>query len=279
VLRSWRERLLIGFSPAELTLVRMKGLPRPRVTAKHTAPCDPAFGPEPWHGAAASLKGATERLRGEAQDVTVVLSNHFVRYALVPWNDALAGAAEELGFARHCFTKIHGERSKAWTLSLSEEPAGMPRLAGAIDTALLEAIRGCFPRGGKARLVSLQPYLMAAFNCWRDSMAQAGAWLLIAEPERACLVLHNKGRWQAVLNAKGSFSAPEEWITLLDRERHRVVDGDPVNRVLVHAAHSGATRWPQVGDWRFQRLSLPPVDGYLPLADGRYTMALAAGQT
>jgi len=279
VLRSWRERLLIGFSPSELTLVRMSGWLRPRVTAKHTAPCDPAFGPEPWHGAAASLKDAAEALRGEALDITVVLSNQFVRYALVPWNDALAGTAEELAFARHCFTKIHGERSKSWTLSLSEEPAGMPRLAGAIDTALLEAIRKCFPAGGKARLVSLQPYLMAAVNCWRGSMAQTGAWLLIAEPERACLVLHGKGRWQGVLNTKGSYGAPEEWGTLLDRERHRISEGDPGNPVLVHAAHSNAARWPQVGDWKFERLSLPALDGYLPLEDGRYTMALAACQS
>ena len=277
MLRSWRERLLIGFSPSELTLVRMKGLVRPRVTAKHTAPCDSTFGPEPWHGAAASLKDATERLRGEAQDVTVVLSNHFVRYALVPWNDALAGAAEELAFARHCFSKIHGERSKSWTLSVSEESAGMPRLAGAIDTALLEAVRNCFPTSGKARLVSMQPYLMAAFNCWRDSLAKTGAWLLIAEPERACLALYGKGRWQAVLNTRGIYGAPEEWVTLLDRERHRIVEGDPVTTVLVHAAHSNAARWPQIGEWKFERLSLTPLDGYLPLNDGRYTMALAAG--
>lgn len=279
MLRSWRERLLIGFSPSELTLVRMSGLRRPRVTAKHTAACDPAFGPEPWHGAAASLKDAAEALRGDALDVTVVLSNHFVRYVLVPWNDAVAGAEEEQAYSRHCFAKIHGERSKAWTLSLSEERAGLPRVAGAIDTALLEAVRGCFQTGGKARLVSLQPYLMAAVNCWRGSMARTGAWFLIAEPERACLILHDKGRWQAVLNTKGSYSAPEEWATLLDRERHRIVEGDPVTTVLVHAAHSNAARWPQVGDWKFERLSLPPLDGYSPLKDGRYTMALAACQT
>lgn len=279
MLRSWRERLLIGFSPSELTLVRLSGRLRPRVTAKRTVPCDSGFGAEPWHGAAASLKSAAEALRGEALAVTVVLSNHFVRYVLVPWNDALAGAAEELAFARHCFTKIHGERSKSWTLSLSEEPARMPRLAGAIDTALLEAVRNCFPVGAKTRLVSMQPYLMAAVNCWRGSMAQTGAWILIAEPERACVVLQGKGRWQAVLNTKGSYGAPEEWATLLDRERHRIVEGDPVTTVLVHAAHSNAARWPQVGDWKFERLSLRPLDGYLPLRDGRYTMALAACQS
>lgn len=278
MLRSWRERLLVGFSPSELTLVRVSGVLRPRVTAKHTTPCDPAFGPEPWHGAAAALKEAVAGARGDALDVTVVLSNHFVRYALLPWNDALSGTAEELAYARHYFAKIHGERSKSWTLSLSEEPSGTPRLAGAIDTALLEALRGCFPTGGKARLVSMQPYLMAAFNCWRGPVEQSGAWLLIAEPERACIALRGKGRWQAVLNTRGSVSTHEDWAALLDRERHRIVDGDPGSAVLVHDTQGSAARWPQVGDWRFERLSLPPMDGYRPREDGRYAMALAAAR-
>lgn len=276
MLRSWRERLLIGLAPSELTLVRLGGRWRPRVTAKRIVPCDPAFGQEPWHGAAAALKEMTGSARGEALDVTMVLSNHFVRYALVPWNDAVAGAAEELALARHCFAKIHGERAKAWTVSLSEEPAGAPRLAGAIDTALLDAIRNCFPASGKARLVSMQPYLMAAVNCWGGAIAPTAPWLLITEPDRACLVLHGGSRWQAVLSTKGSYGAPEEWATLLDRERHRIVEGEPATTVLVHAAHDHAGRWPQVGDWKFQRVSLPPVEGYQPLADGRYAMALAA---
>ena len=279
MLRSWREQLLIGLAPSELTLVRLAGRWRPRVTAKRAVPCDPAFGPEPWHGAVAALKEASESLRGEGLNVTVVLSNHFVRYAFVPWNEAVAGAAEELALARHCFARVHGERAKSWTLGLSEEPAGMPRLGGAIDTALLEAVRACFPANGKARLVSLQPHLMAAVNCWGNSMPQTGAWLLIAEPDRACLVLRAANRWHAILSTKGSFAAPEEWATLLDRERHRIVEGDSATTVLVHAAHNMATRWPQIGDWKFERLTLPPVDGYLPLADGRYTMALAASQS
>ena len=155
----------------------------------------------------------------------------------------------------------------------------MPRLAGAIDTALLEALRACFPTGDKARLISVQPYLMAAFNCWRARVEQTGAWLLLAEPERACIALYGKGHWQTVLNTRGSSVTQEDWAALLDRERHRVVDVGPAHAVLVHDAHGNATRSPRVGDWIFERLSLPPIDGYRPLEDGRYSMALSAGQT
>lgn len=275
--RSWRERLLIGFAPSELTFVRVKGMLRPRIIDKRAVACNPAFGPEAWHGAAAALRDETMTVRDDSLDVTVVLSNHFVRYTLVPWNDALAGAAEELAFARHCFAKIHGERSRTWSLSLSEEPSGAPRIASAIDTALLDAIRDCFPSDGNAQLVSVQPCLMAAVNLWYRPAAHSGAWLLIAEPERACLVLHGEGRWQTVLNTKGSYGTPEEWAELLDRERLRASSAEAMTRVLVHAADSHTTAWPQAGPWQLEPVSPPALQGYSPTEDARYAMALAAG--
>lgn len=274
---SWRERLLIGLSPSELGLVHVKGLLRPRVVSKTVVACNPAFGSESWHGAAAVLRDEAARFSADALDVTLVLSNHFVRYALVPWNDALASAAEELAFARHCFMKIHGERSKAWTLSLSEEASGAPRIASAIDTVLLDAIRACFPPDSRARLVSVQPGLMTAVNFWYRSVAQSGAWLLIAEPERACLALHGEGRWQTVVNTKGSYVMPEDWGELLDRERLRTSSAEGVTKVLVHAVDGIATSGPQGGLWQFEPLSLPAMQGYSPLEDTRFTMALAAG--
>jgi hypothetical protein len=92
------ERLLVRLAPAELTV------------GEKRYPCDPAYGTEPWHGALEALKGVTwPRAR-----VTVVLSNHFVRYALVPWSAALATPAEEQAYLRHHFAKIPGAASRAW---------------------------------------------------------------------------------------------------------------------------------------------------------------------
>src|ERR1043166_6769736 len=53
---------------------------------------DPAAGAEPWQGAVAALKSLewTKPCR-----VTAVLSNHFVRYAVLPWSDGLSTPAEE----------------------------------------------------------------------------------------------------------------------------------------------------------------------------------------
>jgi len=57
---------------------------------------------------------------------TVILSNHFLRYALVPWRAELADAKEDLSFARHCFTKVYGKAAQQWKLRLSQEARKCP---------------------------------------------------------------------------------------------------------------------------------------------------------
>ena len=211
------KKLAIGFAPAELA-----------VGGERVA-CDPAYGAEPWHGALARL----EALELGRARVTVELSSHFVRYALVPWNDALATPAEEEVYLRHHFAKIHGERAKAWTFRASEAAPGAPRLASAVDAALVEALKKAFA-GKRAKLVSIQPALMRRFNAVRRSLPPAGAWLVLAEPERACIALHGPEGWRAVQSTKG------DWRAALERERYRI-DGTLPSLVLLAGAEPPAS--------------------------------------
>jgi hypothetical protein len=276
VSRLWPERLLISLAPDEVALLRLARGLRPRILSKQALECDPAFGAAPWQGAVATLGAALEPLRGERLDATVVLSNHFVRYALVRPEAALAGPAEQLGLARFQFARIYGERAKGWDVRLSPARRGAPRLASALDAGLVPAIRACFARGAKLRLLSVQPYLMAAFNCWRAAIGQADGWLLLLEPQRACLALQAGHRWAAVQTLRGAYADPEDWAALLDREQLRApVDAVP-QRVQVHAPARGRARSGQAQGWTMQGLGLPPLDGYDPREDARFAMALTA---
>ena len=224
------ERLIVRLAPTEIS-----------VGAKRY-PCDPAFGAEPWHGALEALKGMSLAPRARA---TVVLSNHFVRYALVPWSAALSTSAEEEAFLRHHFAKIHGERAKGWLFRASEGRRGEPRLASAIDGELVAAIKQVFA-ASKAKLVSVQPALMHVFNGARAAVPHpGGAWLVIAEADRACVALHADGAFRAVQNAKG------DWRTLLERERFRAPhEGTLPDLVLLAGAAA-----PGDGDWKFRELA------------------------
>ncbi len=238
--RLFPDRLTVALAPAGVSLLRESGFPRRKTVERRTFPCDPAFGAEPWQGAVALLKTLTIDFPCR---VTVALSSHFVRYSIVPWSNALSGATEEEAYVRHHFARIHGERAKAWVLRASEAAAGAPRLASAIDGALLEEIRKCFAQGGKARLASVQPQLMSRFNENRPAVPASGAWLVIVEPDRACVALHGGGGWRSVHSGK------DEWLTLLERERHRVA-GEIPNLVLIAGAPAPA---PQ-GAWQFRAL-------------------------
>lgn len=189
--RLWPERLTLAFEPKP-----------------------PADGPHPWQGALEDFTRKAAALRGRV-DVTVVLSNHFVRYAVLPEHVGATTPDEELAVARFHFARIHGERAKAWEVRVSPEPSGA-QLACAIDAALLEGLKSALPRSGKARLVSVQPSLMAAYNRARGRIPREGAWLLLAERGRTCLARLAARGWASVHT--GRETDAEE---LIERERSR----------------------------------------------------------
>ena len=87
---------------------------------------------------------------------------------------------------------------------------------------------------------------MEAANRWRQAIPAAGAWLVLAEPERACIALHAGQGWRSVQNAKG------DWLTLLDRERYRL-HGDGEVPSLVRLS---GTKAPANSDgWEFRELA------------------------
>ncbi len=169
----------------------------------------------------------------------MVLSNHFLRYALVPREAALRGGAEELAYARHIFARIYGERSADWEVLLDDEPRAPLRVACAIDGELHRGLQACFAPPSKARLVSVQPYLMAAFNRCRRQLAAPAAALLLLEPGRACLARLAHGRWARLSNLRGEFDAPEAWSALLEREQ--ALEGDAQLREVLVRPPADAT--------------------------------------
>jgi hypothetical protein len=173
------------------------------------------------------LEDLEKKIPGEKVDVTVVLSNHFARYTVVPPQEG-ASADEDLALARFQFSKIHGERAKGWEVRISRAGDG-PRLACAIDTSLLEGLKARFPRGGKARLASVQPALMAAYNALRKRIPREGAWLLLAEPGRLCLACVAARGWGPVHNGHDA-----DWERLIERERGRSAVALPTV-ILKHA--------------------------------------------
>src|SRR5512135_3424902 len=114
----------------------------------YSVPCDGTGDMRSWRTALQELETALPGYAGGKAAASVILSNHFMRYALVPWRAELAGAEEELAFTRHCFIKVYGESAQRWVLRLSPQGREAPRLASAADAELLDALRAVFDGAG-----------------------------------------------------------------------------------------------------------------------------------
>lgn len=150
-----------------------------------------------WPAALEALEPLlAQRAPGRAS-LRVLLSSHYTRFCLVPWSESI-GSPEELdGYARLCLEDIYGDAGEGWSLRLSPEAAGCPRLAVALPEELLGRLRS-LAQSAKLRMNSVQPYLMAAFNRHRKTLSGADFLFLVAEPGRGSLLQARDGCWVAV---------------------------------------------------------------------------------
>src|SRR4030081_2288164 len=102
-----------------------------------------------------------------------------MRYAVVPWSDALGTEQERHAYLLHHFAKIHAERAKGWSLRASPGAGSAPRLASAVDSSLISAIREAFQKRPGGRLVSINEPLITKFIAVRPTVTAAGAWLVL----------------------------------------------------------------------------------------------------
>jgi hypothetical protein len=155
----------------------------------------------------AALKESVGRSR-----VSVVVSNHFMRYALLPGSGVLKSDEDWLAYARHEFQATYGTQTSAWHIALCATGSNAPRLACAVDEELLASIRTL------PGLASVEPYLMTAFNARRRSLSRRTAWFVLQEPGRLVLCLFTKGRWKRVRTRQASGDWQASLPDLLDRE-------------------------------------------------------------
>jgi hypothetical protein len=175
----WRDEVGIYLAQRRVCLVRIKRGIRPTLAAQADHG-DPQAAPG-WEGALALLERQLSAGAWSDSRARIVLADQWVRYAVVPWSDALNSNAERLGHAREIMSGIFGAEMSDWTVSLSEAPPGSSRLASALPTALLLALRESTLRHGQ-KLASVQPQLIAAYNTWRHQLpADTAAWFVTVE--------------------------------------------------------------------------------------------------
>ncbi len=276
---SLREELRVVLGPEQVQLVRIgraftpRGLAH-RVLDKRTLPCaDAPEGGAQWGGAVATLAAQLPGLAKNTASATVVLSNPFMRYAMIPWNGALLDEEEETAYARHFFRQLYGSAAESWELRLNPDRAGLPQLASAVDRGLTDAVRAAFDGAG-IRLRSIQPSLMVAWNSCRNRLQKSSAWFVLFEMGSLCLALLQQGRLGRVRTLRAGDDWCESLPWLLQREAY-LGDGDAAtDEVLLWAPELECAALPAREGWKMQALQPTLRHGLAQDYDRRYAAAM-----
>lgn len=247
----WRDRLVLAIYPDRVAWLRAVRRWPTRVTDKGVVSCAVDSG-EPWRGALSILPEILRTAKAGGLRVTALLSNRLSRYAVVPNPDS-ARSREELDLlARHSFERTHGDAVAGWSIRLSDAAPGRAALAGALDRQLVVSL-GEAVAAASARLTSIQPYLMAAFNRHHRMFAERDGVFILAEPERVTVLAWQDAGWCGVQQVYATNDWMGELGGILDRlaVTSGLKEGCPLRVCapeLLDSENAGA--WPGLNGWK-----------------------------
>jgi hypothetical protein len=214
---SWRDRIVIELAPRQLSMRRHARGFGQRVSGEIEASADAGEGASVG-AAIALLDNALERAAWRHADVEVVVSNHWLRYAVVPWSMSLGAPAERRAYAQELLAANYGRAIAGWDLGLSHVTPELVQLAAMLEPSLLGALRAVFA-ARDLRLTSLVPRLVARFNHWRARLPADHAWFVCLEPGMLTAVSLAGGIWTGVhsLRCDHHWGGELKRLTLLDR--------------------------------------------------------------
>jgi hypothetical protein len=175
--------------------------------------------PEPgWRGALAALD--TLLSARAPRGLRLVLSSHFTRFLMVPW-DASLRRAEQAAFVQHHFAEAYGEHAAAWSYAFDARAAAGARLAIAVERALLDEARALVARR-KVRLAGVRPLLATEFNRLRPrlqrELQEETFFFGLLETGRASALLVRDGEVERVVSRRAADPAAD-LAALLNMER------------------------------------------------------------
>ena len=203
-----------------------------------------------WRGALDALPAILKPHRGS--EASVVLADQFARYALLQHNDAVRTTEQWLALARHRFGALHGAVAADWDVKVTQTAPLGARLACAVDRELIERLAGVFV-AASIKLISVQPFLVAAFNRIRKTVGNGSCWIVVEEPGRLTLALLQRGAWVAIRSRRSDDRWRVVLPEILERESAFLGLDEPCTRVIVCAQGEFD---PEMHDaWRAQKLS------------------------
>lgn len=263
---SLHERISLSLAPERAVWLRLSRGLRPRLVERAVAACPPAEQGPAWRPALAALRDLLQEQRLPPRATTLVLSNHFVRYQLIPWREGLDTPEEWQALVQHAFQQVYGDAAAQWLYRWSGSGYGGPLLASAIDSELLQEAAALAQEAG-LRLASVQPYLMAACNHWRGQIKVGRGAFLLAEPGRVGLACFDERGWSDLVFEPLDGDIATALPAVLPRMLLRLQRSPLPLDVYAFAGDGSAVVWPEPQTLRLRPLALPSALAALSIPD------------
>lgn len=270
----WNDRLLVALRPDKITLLRLSRGWRPVVKAKTIIPCLPDNQSPKWKAAVTAFSEILLQKEWRRTSVEVVLSQHFVRSAVMPPNLMLKSREEEQAFALLSLAQASGDIAGDWRMRFADVRPGMPKLVSAVDTGLLDALEQAINAAGST-LTSIRPYFVAAYDGRRRLLSKQNAWLATLESDRCCLLHLQDGVVRHISNRRIFNNAETELPAFLEKER-LLAQSDHVPDKVFIVAPEHRLALSHESSWTAAVLPIRYCAGLSPHSDAAYGMALEA---
>ena len=213
---SWRDQIQVFFAPRRIDLVRWSRGFKPIQTSRVNRLCEEHVPDQPlWD---APLQQLEQLLKdANATEMSVTLSNHFVRYLTLPPQEEITTPDEVLAYATFRMREIYAERMNDWELSISAWNPSSGAVCAAITRDLLRQLQELANRYN-VKLKHIEPYLSSTFDQWHQSFGNERTCYALVETGRVCIALLADGVWHSIRNQKILHSLEDELLAALDQE-------------------------------------------------------------
>jgi hypothetical protein len=272
-----REELRVVFCRDQLQMVRLaskltlKGRVYSLLEKKNVS-----FVPDaeiPWKNAIEKLESVLLEMETKPQLTSIVLANHFLRYAIVEGDKALKNAAEQNAFATHRFSQLYGENANSWEIRLDQEYAGAPFIATAVDRELIVGLREMF-KSVNVNLYSIQPCLMKAYNLSHAAFVNKNAWFVMFEHGNLCLAWLKDGCIDTVRTIKVGADWQEKLTEIIDRETYLSELDASTKEIYLMSFDDKKVDIPSGGQWRIFKINPEIPLGLFEHYDEKYALAM-----
>lgn len=207
-----------------------------------------------WQSASTSLEKLLSALQAKPNtNLSIILSSNFVRVQLLPAQKILMNSAEKLAYAAATYKDIYGAEMDSWIIKSHETGFNRASIVAAIDKRLLEELQQVSQQH-QVKLVSVQPYLMDAYNRCNKQLGKLRGYFVVIEASKILLLKMQQGQVQTLQTCAIGNDWQQDLKQLLLRESMLNIVTD--QEVLVYAPAN--QNIPKIEGWQVVRANARP---------------------